>query len=152
MTTTQGAGEHAMPNDAIDRAATVRPGEDLDVEALRAYLSSLDLGTDERIDVEQFPRGFSNLTYLLRSGGREFILRRPPFGVGKGNAHDVVREARVLEAVGRVYGKVPRVLAIVEDATLLGAPFYLMERVQGIILRDRLPSSLALGESDTHKL
>ncbi|HEX4933278.1 MAG TPA: phosphotransferase family protein, partial [Gemmatimonadaceae bacterium] len=96
------------------------------------------------IRVSQYPRGFSNLTYLVECGDRAFVLRRPPFGIGKGVAHDVVREARLLEALGTAYAKVPRILAICDDPAVLGAPFYLMERATGIILRDRLPPGLAL--------
>lgn len=131
--------------DMIDGAVDVRRGEELDTAALGRFLHQLGFAPKEQVEVSQFPRGFSNLTYLIRAGHRECILRRPPFGVGKGNAHDVVREARVLEAIGRVYDKVPGIIAIEEDATLLGAPFYLMERVRGIILRDRIPPALSLG-------
>lgn len=134
------------PPDPRDRAAPVREGEALDGSALRAFLTDRFPGRSSGDPVvEQFPRGFSNLTYLIRWGGEEFILRRPPFGGVAGTAHDVIREARVLSALGRVYRQVPRVLADCEDAATLGAPFYLMERVRGIILRDRVPAGVSLG-------
>ncbi|MCC6928490.1 MAG: phosphotransferase family protein [Gemmatimonadaceae bacterium] len=133
-----------MSESFVDQAAPVRDGEALDVEALRFYLTRHGLAGDEELQLSQFPRGFSNLTYLVTTGGRSFVLRRPPFGVGKGVAHDVVREARLLAALGAAYAKVPRILAICDDPAVIGAPFYLMERASGIILRDRLPAGLAL--------
>jgi len=142
----------AVP-DPLDRAAPVRAGEELDASALRAYLADrFPARSGDDPVVEQFPRGFSNLTYLVRWGGDEFILRRPPFGGVSGTAHDVVREARVLTALGRVYRQVPRVLAVCDDASTLGAPFYLMERVRGIILRDRAPAGVSLGAADMRRL
>ena len=142
------------PPDPFDRAAPVREGETLDVAALRSFLASREppLGEGGDLAVEQFPRGFSNLTYLVHWGDVELILRRPPFGGVAGTAHDVVREARVLSALGRVYPRVPRVLAICEEHSTLGAPFYLMERVRGVILRDRVPEGLALGTAAMRRL
>jgi aminoglycoside phosphotransferase (APT) family kinase protein len=136
----------------IDRAAPVRAGEELDEVALRELLARHGLLRDGALVVEQFPRGFSNLTYLVRSGDAEYVLRRPPFGVGRGSAHDMVREARILAALGSVYDKVPRVLAVSEDATLLGAPCYLMERARGVILRDRVPDGLSLNTKGLRRL
>ena len=133
-----------MSASPIDRPGRVRAGEELDTEALRAYLRRQRLGGGGELRVSQFPRGFSNLTYLVESDGVARVLRRPPFGVGKGAAHDVVREARLLQALGTAYGKVPRVLAICDDPAVLGAPFYLMERATGIILRDRIPDGVAI--------
>ncbi|MFN8667701.1 MAG: phosphotransferase family protein [Gemmatimonadaceae bacterium] len=133
-----------MSDPLIDQAAPVREGETLDLDALRAFLAQHGLAGEEAVQLSQFPRGFSNLTYLVTSGTRAFVLRRPPFGVGKGVAHDVVREARLLTALGSAYAKVPRILAICDDPAVLGAPFYLMERAAGIILRDRLPAGLEL--------
>lgn len=128
----------------IDRPAAVRPGEELDTGALGDYLRARQLAGGDEVHVSQFPRGFSNLTYLVESDGRSCVLRRPPVGVGKGVAHDVVREARLLQALGAAYAKVPRILAVCEDPAVLGAPFYLMERATGIILRDRIPEGLAV--------
>lgn len=133
-----------MSASPLDRPAAVRPGEELDVGALRDYLRRQHVAGGDDVRVSQFPRGFSNLTYLVESDGRSCILRRPPFGVGKGVAHDVVREARLLQALGAAYAKVPRILAICDDPAVLGAPFYLMERARGIILRDRIPEGLAI--------
>jgi aminoglycoside phosphotransferase (APT) family kinase protein len=94
--------------------------------------------------VEQFPRGYSNLTYLLRWGERELVLRRPPFGAAIKSAHDMGREHRILSALHPAYPKAPRPLAYCADEAVLGAPFYLMERVRGLILRASPPAGLEL--------
>jgi len=129
----------------LDRAAAVRPGEELDAAALAAYLRQhLPEVGDGEIGVHQFPRGFSNLTYLVTADGREMVLRRPPFGAQVRGGHDVVREHRILAALHPVWPRVPRPLLCCADESVLGAPFYLMERVQGVVLRDRAPAGFAL--------
>lgn len=135
-----------------DRAVPVDDLRGLDLDALRRWLQER-LGPDAApLAVERFPRGYSNLTWLLRAGPHELVLRRPPVGVQIAQAHDMAREYRVLEAVGRVWGKVPRVVALCEDPAVLGAPFYLMERVHGVILRDRLPRGMALDPAQARTL
>ena len=114
----------------------VREGEALNLDALSRYL-------DAEVEVEQFPGGHSNLTYLLRADGREYVLRRPPLGPVPLKAHDMVREARVLQAVHPHFPPAPRVYRICEDPSVIGAPFFLMERKRGIVLRDRVPPELA---------
>ena len=116
----------------------VRPGEALDVEKLRAYL-----GLTGDIEVSQFPSGFSNLTYLVKIGARELVLRRPPHGAEIRSAHDMGREYRVLAGLSKVYPLVPKTVALCEDASVLGAPFYVMERLHGIVLRTRVPEGVA---------
>ena len=126
-----------------DAPGPPRPGEELDLGRLREYLGrALDL--DGPLGVEQFPGGHSNLTYLVTVGGRELVLRRPPFGSTVKAAHDMGREFRVLSALAPVFPRVPRVVAFCEDEAVLGARFYLMERVRGVILRSRPPAGLAL--------
>jgi aminoglycoside phosphotransferase (APT) family kinase protein len=132
---------------AVDRAAPVRPGEELDVAALQAYLGGRLPGFAGPVEVRQFPRGFSNLTYLVRAGGRELVLRRPPFGADVRGGHDVVREHRILAALHPVWPKVPRPVLCCDDPSVLGAPFYLMERVAGVVLRDRPPAGVTLDEA-----
>src|SRR5207237_7764333 len=94
--------------------------------------------------IEQFPAGFSNLTYLLRFGDRELVLRRPPIGAKIKTAHDVGREYHILSHLYPVYQKVPRPLLFCDDEAILGAPFYVMERVRGIILRAQPPRGIEL--------
>ena len=126
----------------IDRPGEVRVGEELDVEHLAAYLRERlpDLGPT--LEIEQFPRGFSNLTYLLRAGSRELVLRRPPIGAAVKSGHDMGREHRILSRLRSVYDKVPEPLVYCQDPEVLGAPFYVMERVEGIILRPEMPAAM----------
>lgn len=128
----------------LDQPSGVREGEELDASALQAWLHTKGVSATGPIAVEQFPRGFSNLTYLVRADDNAWVLRRPPFGVGPGSAHDVLREARLLEALAPIYPHAPKVRFVCEDSTVLGAPFYLMDRVLGVILRDRAPAGLNL--------
>ena len=119
----------------------VRAGEEVDLNTLNAWLRSNahDVGRVE--SVEQFPGGFSNLTYLLKTERDEFVLRRPPAGVGKGPAHDMAREYRILSAVESRSVPAPHPIALCEYAAVIGAPFYVMQRVRGVILRAGLGDS-----------
>lgn len=123
----------------------VRPGEEIDAAPLAAWLARHLPEIAEAtlpLTIEQFPDGHSNLTYLLRFGDRELVLRRPPFGSRVKTAHDMGREFRVLSQLPRLYSKAPRALASCEDPSVIGAPFYVMERVRGVILRHhRLPAA-----------
>ena len=133
-----------MPAELLDQPQKTRPGEELDAGKLEIYLRQAlpDLGGP--IQIEQFPRGYSNLTYLVRVGERELVLRRPPFGAKIKTAHDMGREYRILSHLIAVYPNVPRPCAYCADEAVLGAPFYLMERVTGIILRAKPPAGLEL--------
>lgn len=128
----------------LDATRPVRPGEELDAAALAAWLREHLPGFREStVEIEQFPGGHSNLTYLLRSGDREWVLRRPPFGSKVKTAHDMGREHRILSRLHESYPKAPRALAHCDDLSVIGAPFYVMERVRGVILRhQRLPSGI----------
>jgi aminoglycoside phosphotransferase (APT) family kinase protein len=135
----------------------VRPGEELPAEPLARWLAE-HLGSSltprpvpeqdspeaagARLEIAQFPGGHSNLTYLLRWGGRELVLRRPPLGSTVRTAHDMGREFRVLAKLAPVYPRAPRPLAHCDDASVIGAPFYVMERVRGVVLRDRRAGGL----------
>lgn len=121
----------------------VRQGEELPNERLMVYLSA-NLNLEGPLTVEQFPAGFSNLTYLLRISDRELVLRRPPIGAKIKTAHDMSREYRILSHLHPVYDKVPRPLLFCDDEAILGAPFYVMERVNGLILRAQPPRGLEL--------
>jgi aminoglycoside phosphotransferase (APT) family kinase protein len=135
------------PTNFLDEPQKTRPGEELDAGKLEAYLRQTLPGLSGPIAVAQFAKGYSNLTYSVRVGGRELVLRRPPFGAKIKSAHDMGREYRILSRLLAVYSKVPRPLAYCEDESVLGAPFYLMERVSGIILRTRPPEGLELTPS-----
>lgn len=126
-----------------DRPRTVRAAEQLDSAALGAYIAR-ELGGGEAIAIEQFPGGHSNLTYLIRHGASEYVLRRPPVGSKVKSAHDMGREVAVLSKLAPVWPLAPRVLAYCPDDSVLGAPFYLMERRRGVILRKEVPGGLTL--------
>jgi len=130
--------------DLNDKSRAVREGEELPNERLLAYLTAHLPDVEGPLVIEQFPAGFSNLTYLLRAGNRELVLRRPPVGAKIKTAHDMSREYRILSHLHPVYKKVPRPLLFCEDEEILGAPFYVMERVTGIILRAQAPRGLEL--------
>lgn len=123
-----------MPS-PLDEPGRIRPGEELPLDRLGAYLRDRLPGIHEPIVVEQFPHGHSNLTYLIRAGDREMVLRRPPFGNVVKSAHDMGREYRVLSRLSLVYAPAPRPFLLCDDETVIGAPFYVMERRHGIILR-----------------
>jgi aminoglycoside phosphotransferase (APT) family kinase protein len=119
----------------------VRKGEEIDTQRLGAFLES-ELGlSGSEIDVEQFPAGSSNLTYLVRVGSDEYVLRRPPFGNTVATAHDMGREFRVLSKLSAVYAPAPRPVIFADDVSIIGSEFYLMERRRGLIIRGRIPTS-----------
>ena len=128
----------------LDRPGAVRPGEALDAGRLTSWLERMLPAASGGIEISQFPHGHSNLTYLVRVGEGEYVLRRPPFGNVVKTAHDMGREFRILERLAPVFPEAPRPLIFCEDAHVLGAPFYLMERRRGIVLRRELPAGVTL--------
>ena len=142
----------------LDSSRPVRPGEELDAAPLAAWLREHVPGLPEGpLAIEQFPGGHSNLTYLLRLGdaesGRELVLRRPPFGSKVKTAHDMGREYRVLSRLWAVYPKAPRALACCDDPAVLGAPFYVMERVCGVVLRhQKAPAGVDLSSEAMRRI
>jgi aminoglycoside phosphotransferase (APT) family kinase protein len=128
---------------SCDHAVAVRAGEELDLARLGAYLGRHFDGPGP-VTVDQFPSGHSNLTYRVTWGGRELVLRRPPFGSRVKSAHDMGREYRVLSRLHESYNVAPKVILYCDDLSVLDAPFYLMDPIRGIILRRELPSGLLL--------
>ncbi|HPI92008.1 MAG TPA: phosphotransferase family protein [Deltaproteobacteria bacterium] len=138
--------------DVIDRSTAIRQGEELDLKRIENFLKDTIPGLTGDLVVEQFPSGFSNLTYLIRVGARELVLRRPPFGRKAKSAHDMGREYRVMSAVHPVFPYCPRPLAYTEDQDIIGCPFYVMERIKGIIPRKRFPKGMSLSPDEMRKL
>jgi len=128
--------------DLQDSTAPVRPGEELDVTKVEPFLRLHFPDETGLLDVRQYPSGHSNLTYSVQLGPREMVLRRPPFGSKVKSAHDMGREFRVLSRLHARYPPAPRVLFFCDDPSVLGAPFYLMEPIHGIILRRDVPPDL----------
>lgn len=131
----------------IDTPRAIRSGEELDVEKLEAYLREHLPSWQGALEVAQFPSGFSNLTYFLKAGDAEYVLRRPPFGSKVKSAHDMGREFRVLSALHPVYPAAPRPLVLCDDPEVMGAQFYVMERIRGVILRGPRPQDWSGGEA-----
>ncbi len=120
----------------------IRPGEELNVENLAEYLrSELSLNKGE-IEIAQFPAGSSNLTYLIKIGDEEFVLRRPPFGNQVKSAHDMAREFNVLSKLSNIYKPAPKPLLYCKDENIIGSEFYLMQRRKGLIIRGKSPEIL----------
>lgn len=123
--------------------AAIRPGEELSRVALLDYLIRDLPEAVSEIQIEQFPHGHSNLVYLVRTNTLEYVLRRPPLGPVAPKAHDMAREYRVLDAVHPHFPEAPRVFLLCEDPSVIGGVFFLMERRQGLVIRDSIPRELA---------
>jgi aminoglycoside phosphotransferase (APT) family kinase protein len=112
------------------------------VEPLRAWLDTHGLGSG-RLDARRIGGGQSNVTFLVeRDGGERFVLRRPPRPPLPPSAHDMVREAFVQRALGSAGARVPEILAVCEDESVLGVPFYVMSFVEGDVASDAVPPAL----------
>ncbi len=138
--------------DLTDKATAVRTGEELDSRKIFKYLKDNIPQLEEDLEISQFPSGFSNLTYCIKSGTKEFVLRRPPFGKKAKSAHDMGREYRMLQALKPVFPYCPAPVAYTEDESIIGCPFYIMERISGIILHKNLPAHLKFSATDARKL
>jgi aminoglycoside phosphotransferase (APT) family kinase protein len=126
----------------VEGAVAPRAGEALDAVVLGDYLARQLPGLALPLTVRQFPSGFSNLSYLLSAGNREMVLRRPPFGTRPRSGHDMGREFRVLTALAGLFAESPRPLHFCPDESVIGAPFYVVERIRGVILRRDYPAEL----------
>lgn len=143
----------AVPGDTRE----VRPTERFDWAALAAYLRAhLDPNAVKGLDlsagmtVSQFPGGHSNLTYLIRFGGAELVVRRPPLGPVAPKAHDMAREYRWLAALHPLFPLAPRAYVLCEDPAVIGSVFYVMERRRGLVVRHDEPLPLA-GNPDARR-
>jgi len=138
--------------DFRDQTSAVRPGEELDPAKLEPFLRNHFPAEAGPLVVRQFPSGHSNLTYSVLLGAKEFVLRRPPFGSKVKTAHDMGREFRVLSKLHSAYPPAPNVLLYCDDDSILGAPFYIMEPIRGIILRRNLPTGLEFSAETARRL
>src|SRR2546427_10411855 len=122
----------------------VRADERFSVSRVSDFLCSSSVtGFDQsQLEVEQFPAGHSNLTYLLRSGDWEAVLRRPPLGPVAPRAHDVTREFHILQRLHPSFPLAPQPFVLCEDVEVIGAPFYVMERRRGLGLAQDFPPAL----------
>lgn len=145
----------ANSNKKVDAAGKVRAGEELDLSRLNPWLLE-QLGQLEEIDgtpdVTQYSGGASNWTYCLSYPEREFVLRRAPAGTKAKGAHDMGREYRLQAALKPVYPYVPSMFAHSDDESLIGAEFYVMEKLNGLIPRTNMPRSINLAPSECRRL
>jgi aminoglycoside phosphotransferase (APT) family kinase protein len=118
----------------------VRADEQFPVDRVAEFLRGAGFAVRD-LEVEQFPAGQSNLTYLLRAGEWEAVLRRPPLGPVAPRAHDMPREFHILERLHPSFPLAPKPFVLCEDVSVIGAPFYLMERRHGLILDTELPAN-----------
>jgi aminoglycoside phosphotransferase (APT) family kinase protein len=124
----------------------VRPGEEVDADAVGAYLAGKIPGASGTPQMWQFPGGHANLTYLLHyPGGGDYVLRRPPPGDLPASAHDMGREYRVLSVLHRAFAAAPRAYVYCEDRSVIGVPFFVMERRRGTVVRREVPPQFGGG-------
>jgi aminoglycoside phosphotransferase (APT) family kinase protein len=140
--------------DPSEEFGDVRQEEQLDWGKLQAFLRGQLPGTDRALEVKQFRGGASNLTYLLRFGDLELVMRRPPFGPLPVGGHDMAREFKVLSQLWKVYKPAPRALIFSDDIAIVGAPFFVMERRHGLVIKNRqpLPPELPTDPASLHRL
>ena len=127
----------------------VRKGEELPEVKLKEFLKKRKLinSTESELFVKQFTHGYSNLTYLLSIEDKEYVLRKPPVGAIK-RGHDMSREFKVQSGVQKGFSKVPKMYAYTDDASILGSEFYIMEKVEGIILNYKEAKSRNIPAND----
>lgn len=135
---------HSTPPERYADTIAVRPDERFDEERLAAYLRGRLPGADSAPVVRQFGGGAANLTYLLDYGTHQYVLRRPPLGPVAKSAHDMGREFKVLSVLYRAFPYAPRAFLFCEDPAIIGAGFFVMERRQGIVVRQTMPEAFAL--------
>lgn len=137
----------------LDQPTQTRAGEELDSKKLLDYLCDKLEGFGKEISINQFPGGYSNLTYFILAGDYEYVLRRPPFGANIKSAHDMEREFTVLTKLHEAgFTKVPEAVHLCVDESVMGVKFYLMTRVKGVILRNRLPKGISVSEETFRSL
>jgi aminoglycoside phosphotransferase (APT) family kinase protein len=125
----------------------IREDEDFDHDRLAGYLRGRLPGSERPLAVRQFGGGHANLTYLLQYGDQEYVLRRPPLGPVAATAHDMGREYRVLSVLYRAYPLAPRAFLYCDDPGIVGAPFFVMERRRGTVVRLTIPPEFGGGSN-----
>ena len=137
--------------DLVDKAGSIREGEELDLDVLKQYLGPILGEKISDLSVRQFPGGHSNLTYLLSSGSEDWVLRRPPFGSTVKSAHDMSREYKILSALKNVYSYGPVPIHFCEDHSVIGSDFYLMSYIEGLVIRREYPENLDLRPAEVRQ-
>jgi aminoglycoside phosphotransferase (APT) family kinase protein len=136
------SGELSEPPELIE----VRPDERFETGRLGDYLKDRLPGAHGKPTVLQFAGGHANLTYLVSFGDTEYVLRRPPLGTLAPSSHDMAREYRVLSRLWRLFPPAPRAYLLCEDFTVVGSPFFVMERRHGVVVRNQVPQRFGGGK------
>ena len=148
--------DHQTLSKVLDKGGEVREGEELDAQVVSNWLREQGVDIEGEPTVTQFSGGASNWTYRLQYEGegtdQDLILRRPPKGTKAKSAHDMVREYTVQKALKDAYPYVPKMVALCTDESVIGADFYVMERMEGIIPRANLPKGIDLDVEQTRAL
>ncbi|BAN02011.1 hypothetical protein YM304_16970 [Ilumatobacter coccineus YM16-304] len=131
------------PTGADDDRDTVPVSDEQDWANLDAWLRREVPTLEGPLRVEQFNGGHANLTYCVSIGATELVVRRPPFGDIAPGAHDMAREFRVLHGLAPVFAPAPGALAFCDDVSVIGAPFLVVERRRGLVVRDEIPAELS---------
>ena len=143
-------------DEAQPETADVRPGEELDWRRIESYLrtrlSAGEFDIAGPFEVLQFPNGSANLTYLIRFGATELVLRRPPFGTLAPGAHDMKREYRVLSRLWRIFDAAPRAYLFCDDHAVGGADFFVMQRRRGEVVRGVIPATMRHHRNVGHRI
>ena len=137
--------------DSSNPTIDVRQGEELDAKQLDNVLKTVVPGLQGEPIIKQFPSGASNLTYLIGYDNRELVLRRPPPGAKAASAHSMIREYRVISALEKAYPAVPKAFFYTDDESMLGSEFYLMEKIDGVLVKDKIPAAWRFSESDHNR-
>lgn len=119
----------------------VRTDEQFDEGHLAEYLRGKLSGSEQPLTVRQFGGGAANLTYLLDYGTCSYVLRRPPLGSIAPSAHDMAREYRVLSVLHQAFPPAPQTFLFCDDSDIIGAPFFVMERRKGMVVRRTIPEA-----------
>src|SRR5256885_10847217 len=136
--------------DALEAAELI--DERLDTGRIKPYLRAHLQGAEGPLSLRQFGGGKANLTYLVRFGQDEFVLRRPPLGPIPPGAHDMRREHRVLSVLHRRYPLAPKSVVLCEDESVIGAVFVVHERRHGFVIRDDIPPKFAGRPELNHRI
>ena len=136
----------------IDVGGQVREGEELDIQAVSQWLKAQGVDVQEPVEVTQYSGGASNWTYRLNYRNADLILRRPPKGTKAKSAHDMAREYHVQKNLAPYYPVLPQMVALCHDESVIGCDFYIMQRVEGIIPRAKLPPELNFDENQVQEL
>ena len=124
----------------LDQAIDVRKDELINLDSLQSFLNT-NLNNDSTLEISQFPSGYSNLTYSLKMGNKQMVLRMPPHGANIKSGHDMQREFKILSALKGNFNKTPVPIIFCEDKSIIGDEFYIMEKVNGTIFRGSQPKS-----------